>query len=162
MDSKHTHIYVYIHMRERCTFAVIQSLSYVWLCSPMDCSTWGFPLLHHLPVLAQLMCIELMIPSDYLILYCPLLMLPSIFPSNRIFSNESAHIRWPKYWSFSISACNKYSVSILFRIDWFDLLAVKGFSRVFSNTTVLKNQSYGIQPSLWSNSHIHTWLQEKP
>ena len=68
-------------------------------------------------------------PSNHLILFRPLLLLPSIFPSNRIFSNESVlHIRWPKYWSFSFSICpsNEYSRLISFRIDWFDLLAVQG------------------------------------
>ena len=75
------------------------------------------------------MFIELVMPSNYLILYCPLLLLPSVFPSIRVFSNESALcIRWPKYWSFSfsISPSNEYSGLISFRIDWLDLLTVKG------------------------------------
>src|SRR5574337_889466 len=75
------------------------------------------------------MSIELVIPSNHLILYCPLLLLPSIFPSLRVFSSESALcIRWPKYWSFrfSISPSNEYSGLISFRIDWFDLLTVQG------------------------------------
>ena len=75
------------------------------------------------------MCIESVMPSNHLILCCPLLLLPSIFPSIRVFSNESAlHIRWPKYWSFNfgISLSNEYSESISFRIDWFDLFAVQG------------------------------------
>ena len=77
-------------------------------------------------------------PSNHLILCCPLL-LPSIFLSMRIFSNESVlRIRWPKYWSFSISPFNEYSGLISFRIDWFDLLAVQGTLRVFSNTTFHK------------------------
>ena len=74
------------------------------------------------------MSIELVMPSNHLILYCPLLLLPSIFPSIRVFSNESALcIRWPKYWnfSFSISPSNEYSGLISFKIDWFDLLAVQ-------------------------------------
>ena len=77
----------------------------------------------------KLMSIESVMPSNHLILYCPLLLLPSIFPSIRVFSNESAlHIRWSKYWSFSfsISPSNEYSGLISFRIDWFDLLAVQG------------------------------------
>ena len=89
---------------------------------------------------------------------------PSIFPSIRVFSNELVlHIRWPKYWSFSfsISHSNEYSGLISFRIQWFDLLQRKGLSTVFSNTTVQKNQFFGTQPSLWSNSHICTWLLEK-
>ena len=82
----------------------------------------GFPALH-----LKLMSIELVMPSNHLIVCDPLLFLPSIFPSIRIFSNESALcIRWPKYWSFSISQSNEYSVLISFRIDWFDLLAVQG------------------------------------
>ena len=79
--------------------------------------------------LLKLTFIELMMPSNHLILCCPLLLLPSIVPSIRVFSSESVlHIRWPKYWSFSfnISPSNEYSGLISFRIDWFDLLAVKG------------------------------------
>ena len=82
------------------------------LCNPMDCSTPGFTVLHQLLELEQLMSIELVIPSNHLILCHPLLLLPSIFPSNRVFSNESVlHISWPKYWSFSfsISPSNGYS-----------------------------------------------------
>ena len=74
-----------------------------------------------------------------------------------------ACIRRPKYWSisFNIYPSNEYSGLISFRIDWFDLLAVQGLLRVFSNTTVQKHQFFGTQLSLWSNSHIHTWLLEK-
>ena len=76
--------------------------------------------------LLKLMSIKSVMPSNHLVLCCPLL-LPSIFPSIRVFSNESAlHIRWPKYWSFSISPSNEYSRLIVFTIDWFDLLAVQG------------------------------------
>ena len=78
--------------------------------------------------LLKLMSIESVMPSNHIILCCPLLLLPSIFPSIRVFSNESAlHIRWPKYWSisFSISPSNEYSRLLSFRIDWFDLLAVQ-------------------------------------
>ena len=77
--------------------------------------------------LIKLMSTELVIPSNHLILCCPLLLLPSIFPSIKVFSNESILcIRWPKYWSFSISPSKEYSALISFRIDWFDLLAVHG------------------------------------
>ena len=78
--------------------------------------------------LLKLMSIESVMPSNHIILCCPLLLLPSIFPSIRVFSNESAlHIRWPKYWSisFSISPSDEYSRLLSFRIDWFDLLAVQ-------------------------------------
>ena len=91
----------------------------------MDCSTPGFPVLHHLPALVQ---IELVMPSNHLILCYPLLLLPSIFRSIRVFSNESTLcIRWPKYWSFSfnISPSNEHS-GISFKMDWLDLLAVQG------------------------------------
>ena len=75
----------------------------------------------------KLMSIELVMPSNHLILCCPLLLLPSILPGIRVFSEESALcIRWPKYWSFSISSSNEYSGLISFRMDWFDLLAVQG------------------------------------
>ena len=95
-------------------------------------------------------------PSNHLILCHSLLLPPSIFPSIRVFSYESVfHIRWPKYWSFSFSIfpSNEYSVLISFRMDWFDLLAVQGLSRVFSNTTVQKHQFFGAQ--LW-NPHLTT------
>ena len=94
-------------------------------------------------------------------LCCPLL-LPQSLSSIRVFSNESAlRIRWPKYWtfSFSISLSNEYLGLISF--DWFDILAVQGvLSRVFSNTTVQKHQFFSVQPSLWFNSHIHTWYRK--
>ena len=99
------------------------------LCDPMDCSIPGFPVLHHLPKFAQTHVHWIVMLSNYLILYHPLLLLPSIFPSIWLFSNESVlHIRWPKYcsFSFSISRSNEYSGLISFRIDWFDLLAVQG------------------------------------
>ena len=79
--------------------------------------------------LLKLMSIESVMPSNHLILCCPLLLPPSVFPSIRVFSNESVfHIRWPKYWSFSfsISPSNEYSGLISFRVDWLDLLAVRG------------------------------------
>ena len=91
----------------------------------------------------------------------PLLLLPSIFPNIRGFSNELAlHIGWPKYWSFtfSVSPSNEYSGLISFRIGWFDVLAVQGLSRVIFSTTARKHQFFSAQPSLWSNSHICTWL----
>ena len=99
---------------------------------PMDCSIPGFPVFHNLPVftsLLKLMSIELVMPSNHLILCHPLLLLPSIFPSIRVFSNESVLcIRWPKYWSFSfsISLSNEYLGLLSFRIYWFDLLVVQG------------------------------------
>ena len=99
------------------------------LCDPMDCSTPGLPVHHHTQSLLKLMSIESVMPSNHLILCCPLLLLPSIFPSIRVFSNESVlRIRGPKYWifSFSISLSNEYSGLISFRMDWLNLLAVQG------------------------------------
>ena len=114
--------------------------------------------------LLKLMSIELVLPSNHLILCHPLL-LPSVFPRIRVFSDESVfHIRWPKDWSFSfsISPSNEYSGLISFEMDWFDRLAVQGILRVFSSTIVWKHQFFNVQPSLWSNPHIHTWLLEEP
>ena len=95
----------------------------------MDCSTPGFPVHHNSRSLLKLMSIKSVMPSNHLILCHPPLLLPSIFPSIRVFSNKSTlHISWPKYWnfSFSISPSNKYSELISFRIGWLDLLAVQG------------------------------------
>ena len=95
----------------------------------MDCSPQGSLSITNSRSLLRLMSIELVMPSNHLILCCPLLLLPSIFPSIRDFSNELIfHIRWPKYWSFSfsISPSNEHSGLISFRMDWLDLLAVQG------------------------------------
>ena len=100
----------------------------------------------------------------YLIL-CHSPLLPSIFPSIRVFSSELALcFRWPKYWSFrfSISPSKEYSELISFKIDRFDLLACKGLSRVFSNTSFEKRQFFEILPSLLSSSHVCKWFLEKP
>ena len=120
------------HDRGGKKFVFVQSLSHVRLGNPTDCSMQGFPVLHYLPELAQTMSIESLMPSNHSILCCPLLFMPSIFPSIKVFSSEWALcIRWPKYWSFSfsISPSIEYSALISFRIDWFDLLAVQGTFR---------------------------------
>ena len=99
------------------------------LCVPMDCSMPGLPVHPQLPELTQIHVIESVMPSNHLIFCRPLLLPPSIFPSIRVFSNESVlRIRWPKYWSFSfkISPSSEYSGLISFRMDWLDLLAVQG------------------------------------
>ena len=134
------------------------------LSVPMDCSTPGFPVTNSWSLL-KLMPIESLMPSNHLILSHPLLLLASIVPSIRAFSNGSVlHIRRPKYCSFifSISPSNEYS-------DWFPLgltgwisLQSKGLSRIISNITVQKHQFFDSQLSLQSYSHIHTWLLEKP
>ena len=97
------------------------------LCDTMDCSMPGSSVLHCRLEFAQTHVHESVMLSNHLILCHPFLPLPSIFPNIKVFSNESAlHIRWPKYWSFSISPSNEYSGLISFRSDWFDLLAVQG------------------------------------
>ena len=99
-------------------FFVAQSCS--TLCDPMDCSTPGFPVLHDLPEFSQTHAHGSVMPSNHLILCRPLLLLPSIFPSIRGFSNESAlPIRCLKYWGFSLSPSNEYSGLIYYRTDWF-------------------------------------------
>ena len=115
--------------------------------------------------LLKLMSIESVMPSNHLILCRPLLLLSSIFPSIRVFSNDSALcIRWPKYWSFSfsISPSNEHSGLISFRMDWLDLLAVQGTLKNLLQYRVQKHQFFSAQLSSQSNSHIHTWLLEKP
>ena len=140
-----------------------------WLCDPMDCSMQASLSFTITQSLLKLMSIELVMPSIHLILCRPLLLLPPIFPSIRVFSSVSAlHIRWLKDWtkdwsfSFSISLSNEYSGFISFINPGLISLQSKGLSRVFSSTTVQKYQFFGAEPSLWSNSHIHTWLLEKP
>ena len=111
------------------------------------------------------MSIESVMPSNHLILCYPLLLLPSIFPSSKVFSNESAlRIRWPKYSSFifSISPSNEYSELIPLRWTGLISLQSKGLSSVISNSAAQKHQFFGTQLSLWSNSHIQTLLLEKP
>ena len=111
------------------------------------------------------MSIESVMPFNHLILCHPLLLLPSIFPSIRAFSNESAlSIRWPQYWSFSfnINPSNEHPGLISFRMDWLDLLAVQGTLKSLLHTTVQKYQFFSAQLSSQSNSHIHTWPLEKP
>ena len=138
---------------------VVQSL-----CNPMDCSTPGFLSFTISWSLLRLMSDELVMLSNHLILCHPLFLLPSIFSSIRVFSNELVLcIRWPKYWNFSFSnsLSNEQGWFLLGLTDLISLLS-KGLSRVFSSTTVWRHQFFSVQPSLWSNSHIHTWLLEKP
>ena len=128
----------------------------------MNCSISGLPILLHLPEFAQ---IALVMPSSPLTLWHPPLLLPSIFPSIRDFSNESSvHIRWPKYRSFSfrISPSNEYSGLMSLKIDWFDLLAVKGTFRSLLQHHRRRHQFFGILPSLQSSSHNHTWPLVEP
>ena len=112
------------------TFQSVQSLSHVQLLvTPWTAARQASLSITNSQSLHKLMSIELVMPSNYPILCCPLLLLPSIFPSIRVFSNEAIlRIKWPKDWSFSFSICpsNEYSGLISFRIDWFDLLAIQG------------------------------------
>ena len=123
----------YIHrvMQPSVQFSSVTQSS-LTLCDPMNCSTPGYPVHQessNSQSLFKLMSIESVMPSNHLILWCLLLLQPSVFPTIRIFSDESVlHTRWPKYWSFSfsISPSNEYSGLISFRMDWLDLLAVQG------------------------------------
>ena len=127
-SSLWTLLYKSPHLASSYLFSsVVQSC--LTLCDPMDCSTPGLPVHHHSLSLLKLLSIESVIPSNHLMVCCPLLLFPSIFPSIMVFCNESALcIRWPNYWSFSfsISSSKEYSGLISFRMDRFDLLAVQG------------------------------------
>ena len=132
-----------------CCCSVAQSCP--TLCDPWTAARQASLSITNSWSLLRLMSIESVMPSNHLVLHCPLLPLSSVFPSIRVFSNESSlHIWWPKYWSFSfsISPPNEYSGLISFRMDWLDLLAVQGLSRVFANTTVQKHQFFSTQFSL--------------
>ena len=132
-------------------FSSVQSLSLVLtLCEPWTVARQASLSITNSWSLLKLMSIKSVMPSSHLILYRPLLLLPSVFPSIRVFSNESVLcILWPKYWSFSfkISSSNKYSGLISFRTGLISLQS-KGLSRVFSNTTGQKHQFFGTQLSL--------------
>ena len=141
--------------------SVVQSCPTLW--DPMDCSTPGFPITNSRK-LCKLISIESVMPSNHLILYCPLLLLPSIFPSIRVFSNELVlRIRWQKYWSFSfsISPFNEYSGLISFRMNWFHLLAVQGTLKSLLQHHSSK-ASFLHGSVFLMVSHIHTWPLEKP
>ena len=121
------------------------------LCNSVDCSTPGSLSIINSWSLVKLKSIESVMPSNHLILCHPLLLLPSIFPSIRVFSNESVlHIRWPKYWSFSFSISPSVNIQNWFPLGWTGCISLqsKGLSRVFSNTTVQKHQFFSTQLSL--------------
>ena len=145
---------------------VVQSLQCVWLfATPWTAACEASLSFTISRSLLKLMSMLLVMSSNHLVLCYSLLHLPSIFPRIEVFSKELAlHIRWSKDWgfSFSISPSNEHLGLISFRMDWLISLPSKGFSRVFSNTIVQKHQFFSAQPSLTSNSHIHTWLLEKP
>ena len=147
-------------------FSSVQSLSRIWLfATPWTSVSQASLSITNSRSLPKLMSIKLVMPSSHLILCRPLLLLPSIFPSIRVFSNESALcIRWPKYWSFSfnISPSNEPPGLISFRMDWLDLLAIKETLKSLlqhhsSKASILWCSAFSIV-----NSHIHTWPLEKP
>ena len=140
------------------TFVVVQSLSHIQLfVTPWTAARQAFWSFTVSLSLLKLMSIESVMPSNHLILCHPLLFLPSIFSSIRVFSNESVLlIRWPNYWSFSLSPSSEYSALISCRIDWFDPLTVQGTLNILLQHHNLKASILSIQPSLWSNSHICT------
>ena len=141
----------------RLQFSSVQSLSCVWLFeTPWITAHQASLSITNSQSSLKLMSIKSVMPSGHLILCRPLLLLPPIPPSIRVFSNESTFcMRWPKYWSFSfsISPSNEHPELISFRMDWLDRLAVQG---------TLKSQFFGTQLSLQSNTYIHTWPLEKP
>ena len=161
MDKKAV---VHIH-NGNIQFSSVQSLSHVWFfatswiaahqASLSIINSWSSP---------KLMCIELVMPSSHLILCRPLLLLPPIPPSIRVFSNESnLHMRWPCIGVSSLASVLPMNTQGWSPLEWTDWISLqsKGLSRVFSNTTVQRHQFVGAQLSSQSNSHIHTWPQEK-
>ena len=144
------------------SFSLVQSLSHVQLfvtpwtaarqASLSITNSWNSP---------QLMSIELVMPSNHLILCRPLLLLPSIFPTIRVFSNESVLcIRWPKYWSFSISPSNEHPGMISFRMDWLDLLAVQGTLKE-SSPTQFKSINSSVLSFLYSPTLTSMYVYRK-
>ena len=147
-------------MRADYQFSSVQSLSNVQLfATPWTAACQASLSIINSQSLLKLMSTESVMPSNHLILCRPLLLPPSIFPSIRVFSNESVLcIRWTKYWSlsFSISPSNEYSGLISFRMDWLDLLAVQGTLKSLLQHTVQKHPFFSAWLSLQSNPHIHT------
>ena len=140
----------------------VQFSSVAWscptLCNPMNHSTSGLPVHHHLLEFTQTHVHESVMPSSYLILGRPLLLLPPVSPSITVFSNESIlHMRWPKYWSFNFRSFLPKNTQDR-SLEWIGCISLqsKGLSRVFSNTTVQKHQFFSSHLSSQSNSHIHT------
>ena len=147
-------------------FVVVQSLSCVWLfvtpSAAAHQASLSFPISQSL---LKFMSIESVMPSNYLILCLPLLLLLSIFPSIRVFSKTQFFTSGGQSVGVSASASVlPVNIQDWFPVGWTGLIShqSKGLSRVFSNTIVQKHQFFGAQPSLWSNSHIHTWLMKKP
>ena len=144
-------------------FSSVQSLSRVRLfATPWTAACQASLSITNSWSVLKLTSIESVMPSNHLILCCPLLLPPSIFPSIRVFSSESVlHIRWPKYWSFSISPSNQYSGLICLKINWLDL-AVQGTLRSLLQHHSWRHQFFGSQASLPSNSHYQMWPRGRP
>ena len=146
-------------------FGSVQSLSHVSLfATPWTAACQASLSITNSQSLLKLMSSESVMPSNHLILYCPLLLLPSVFPSIRVFSNKSLlHIKWPKYWSFSFSINPSIECSglISFTMDWFDLLAVQGTLKSIlqhhSKAWILRHSAFFIVQL----PNIHTWQLEK-
>ena len=137
-----------------CYCSVPKSCLTLW--DPMDCSTPGFPVLHYLLEFAQIH-VHWVSDANLLILSCPILLLPSVFPRIRVFSSELVlHIKWPKYWSFNISPSNEYSGTISFRIEWFNLLVVQE-----TYLPVKKSEFYGEDGNLFPNCQWFTCLRDR-
>ena len=150
-ESIHFQTYKILHLRSMPLQFRSVAQSCLNLCNPMDCSTPGLPVHHQHLSLLKFMFIRSMMPSNHLILCCPLLLPTSTFPSIRVFSNESSDfvIRWPKYWSFSfnINPSNEHSGLISFRMGWLYLLAVQGILKSLlqhhsSKTSILQCSAF--------------------
>ena len=159
-------MYIFLFSFSLFQFSSVQLFSRVWLFeTPWIAAQQDSLSITNSWSLLKLLSIASLMLFNHLILCHPLLLLPSIFPSIRVFSNESVLcIRWPKYWSFSFSFSPSNEYSGLISLGWTDWISLqpKGLSRVFSNTTVQKHQFFGAQLSLEFNSSIYTWLLEKP
>ena len=147
-------------------FSSVQSLSHIRLfATPWTAARQASLSFTISQGLLKLMFIESVMQCSHLILCCPLLLLPSIFPSIRVFSSESVlPIRWQSTGASALASVLPMNIQDWFPFRWSHWISLlsKELSRVFSNTTVQKHQFFSAQPPLWSNSHIHTWLLEKP
>ena len=158
------YMYAYMYVSVCSAICSVQSLNSIQLCDSTDCSMPGFPVCHHLLEFAQTHVHWVDDAIWPLIPCCPLLLLPSIFPSIRVFPNESVpHIRWPKYGASASALILPMNTQ-----DWFPLgltglisLLSKGLKSLLQYHN-FKALFFSAQPSLWSSSHIHTWLLEKP
>ena len=159
-------LYLKVELNSALQFSWVQSLSHVQLFAiPWIAARQATLSIINSQSSPKLMSIESVLPSSHLILCRPLLLLPPIPPSIRVFFNESAlRMRWPKYWSFSfnISPSKEHPGLIFFRMDWLDVLAVQGTLKSLLQHHIQKHQFFSAQLSLESTSHIHTWLLKKP